>query len=95
MRAAVQIKIVVALSPKHVSSFCTCLTQADLQAQDRCHRLGQKKPVSIYRLVTENTVEEKIVERAQQKLKLDAMVVQQGRLKESVKLSKGEVMAES
>ena len=41
--------------------------QADLQAQDRCHRLGQKKPVSVYRLVSENTIEEKIVDRAQQK----------------------------
>jgi SWI/SNF-related matrix-associated actin-dependent regulator of chromatin subfamily A member 5 len=68
--------------------------QQDLQAQDRCHRLGQKKPVSIYRLVSENTVEEKIVERAQQKLKLDAMVVQQGRLKEKdKKISKDEMMA--
>merc|ERR1712238_424251 len=67
--------------------------QADLQAQDRCHRLGQKKPVSIYRLVSENTVEEKIVERAQQKLKLDAMVVQQGRLKDKDKVSKEEIMA--
>lgn len=67
--------------------------QADLQAQDRCHRLGQKKPVSVYRMVTENTVEEKIVERAQQKLKLDAMVVQQGRLKEKDKVSKDDVMA--
>ena len=67
--------------------------QADLQAQDRCHRLGQKKPVSVFRMVTENSVEEKIVERAQQKLKLDAMVVQQGRLKEKDKLSKEEVMA--
>lgn len=68
--------------------------QQDLQAQDRCHRLGQKKPVSIYRLVSENTVEEKIVERAQQKLKLDAMVVQQGRLKDKdKKISKEEMMA--
>lgn len=67
--------------------------QSDLQAQDRCHRLGQKKPVNIYRLVSENTVEEKIVERAQQKLKLDAMVVQQGRLKEKDKVSKEEIMA--
>jgi SWI/SNF-related matrix-associated actin-dependent regulator of chromatin subfamily A member 5 len=67
--------------------------QQDLQAQDRCHRLGQKKPVSVYRLVTENTVEEKIVERAQQKLKLDAMVVQQGRLKDKDKVTKEEIMA--
>jgi SWI/SNF-related matrix-associated actin-dependent regulator of chromatin subfamily A member 5 len=54
--------------------------QADLQAQDRAHRIGQKKQVQVFRFVTEHTVEEKIVERAQQKLKLDAMVVQQGRL---------------
>lgn len=67
--------------------------QQDLQAQDRCHRLGQKKPVTVFRLVSENTVEEKIVERAQQKLKLDAMVVQQGRLKDKDKVSKEEIMA--
>jgi SWI/SNF-related matrix-associated actin-dependent regulator of chromatin subfamily A member 5 len=66
--------------------------QQDLQAQDRCHRLGQKKPVSVYRLVSENTVEEKIVERAQQKLKLDAMIVQQGRLRDKDKLSKEEIL---
>ena len=52
--------------------------QADLQAQDRAHRIGQKKPVQIFRFVTEDTVEVKVLERAQQKLKLDAMVVQQG-----------------
>lgn len=67
--------------------------QQDLQAQDRCHRLGQKKPVQVFRLVCENTVEEKIVERAQQKLKLDAMVVQQGRLKDKDKVTKDEIMA--
>jgi SWI/SNF-related matrix-associated actin-dependent regulator of chromatin subfamily A member 5 len=59
--------------------------QADLQAQDRAHRIGQKKPVQIYRLVTDDTVEVKVVERAQQKLKLDAMVVQQGRLQDKEK----------
>lgn len=62
------------------------------QAQDRAHRIGQKKEVQVFRLVTEDTIEQKIVERAQQKLKLDAMVVQQGRLKEKDKLSRDELL---
>ncbi|KAM3574460.1 hypothetical protein VYU27_003566 [Nannochloropsis oceanica] len=66
--------------------------QADLQAQDRAHRIGQKRPVNIYRLVTQGTIEEKIVERAQKKLKLDAMVVQQGRLTDKDKMSKDELL---
>ena len=66
--------------------------QADLQAQDRAHRIGQKREVQVFRLVTEHTIEEKIVERAQQKLKLDAMVVQQGRLREKDKLSSKDLL---
>ena len=54
--------------------------QADLQAEDRAHRIGQKKTVRVYRLITEKTVEEKIIERAEKKLLLDAVVIQQGRL---------------
>ncbi len=54
--------------------------QMDLQAMDRAHRIGQKKQVKVFRLVTENTVDEKIVERAAVKLRLDRMVIQQGRL---------------
>jgi SWI/SNF-related matrix-associated actin-dependent regulator of chromatin subfamily A member 5 len=67
--------------------------QVDLQAQDRAHRIGQKKQVRVFRLITEGTVEEKIVERADRKLYLDAAVIQQGRLAEQNKsLSKDEVM---
>lgn len=67
--------------------------QMDLQAMDRAHRIGQKKPVKVYRLVTAGSVEEKVVERAYMKLKLDAVVVQTGRLADKAKgLSKEDMM---
>ncbi|XP_032673674.1 chromodomain-helicase-DNA-binding protein 1 isoform X3 [Odontomachus brunneus] len=50
--------------------------QNDLQAQARAHRIGQKNQVNIYRLVTKNSVEEEIVERAKQKMVLDHLVIQ-------------------
>jgi len=51
----------------------------DLQAQDRAHRIGQKKEVRIFRLVTEKSIEENILERARQKLEIDKKVIQGGR----------------
>ena len=44
----------------------------------RVHRIGQTKRVHIYRLVTEGTVEERIVQRAEKKLYLDRMVNRDG-----------------
>ena len=40
----------------------------DAQAQDRCHRIGQTRDVHIYRLVSEKTVEENILKKANQKV---------------------------
>uniref|UniRef100_A0A915IVN9 Helicase C-terminal domain-containing protein n=1 Tax=Romanomermis culicivorax TaxID=13658 RepID=A0A915IVN9_ROMCU len=59
--------------------------QCDLQAMDRAHRIGQTKTVRVFRLVTENTVEERVIERAEMKLRLDNVVIQQGRLTEAQK----------
>jgi len=56
--------------------------QMDLQAIDRAHRIGQKKQVQVFRLCVENTVDEKIIERAEVKLRLDRLVIQQGKLTE-------------
>ena len=52
--------------------------QADAQAMARVHRIGQTKPVHVYRLVTKGTVEERIVQRAEKKLYLDSMVNRDG-----------------
>lgn len=52
--------------------------QADLQAMARAHRIGQKKPVSIYRLVSKETVEEEVLERARNKLMLEFITIQRG-----------------
>jgi SWI/SNF-related matrix-associated actin-dependent regulator of chromatin subfamily A member 5 len=53
--------------------------QADLQAMDRAHRIGQTKQVYVFRFITQDAVEERILERATQKLKLDQLVIQEGR----------------
>merc|ERR1711997_574344 len=55
--------------------------QQDLQAQDRCHRIGQTKPVMVYRLVTANTMDQKIVERAAAKRKLEKMIIHNKKFK--------------
>jgi chromodomain-helicase-DNA-binding protein 1 len=52
--------------------------QADLQAMARAHRIGQKKPVNIYRLVSKETVEEEVLERARNKLLLEYLTIQAG-----------------
>jgi superfamily II DNA or RNA helicase len=49
--------------------------QNDLQAQARCHRIGQKKAVQIYRLVTRNTYESEMFDRASRKLGLEQAVL--------------------
>ncbi|CDQ87118.1 unnamed protein product, partial [Oncorhynchus mykiss] len=69
--------------------------QVDLQAMDRAHRIGQKKQVRVFRFITENTVEERIVERAEMKLQLDSIVIQQGRLVDpnANKLGKDEMLS--
>lgn len=52
--------------------------QMDLQAQDRAHRIGQTKPVLIFRLVSAHTIETRIMQRANEKRKLEALVIAKG-----------------
>ena len=61
---------------------------------DRAHRIGQKKQVFIFRFVTENSIEEKVLERAASKLRLDQLVIQQGRVAQQNKaFSKNELVS--
>ena len=52
--------------------------QMDLQAQDRAHRIGQTKPVLVFRLVTNHTIEAKIMQRATEKRQLETLVIAKG-----------------
>lgn len=69
--------------------------QMDLQAMDRAHRIGQKKEVQVFRFCTENSIEEKVIEKAYKKLRLDALVIQQGRLTENqgTKVNKDDLLS--
>ncbi|KAL5049693.1 hypothetical protein BDW71DRAFT_204393 [Aspergillus fruticulosus] len=55
--------------------------QQDLQAQDRAHRIGQTKPVIVYRLATKGTVEQTLLEKADSKRRLERLVIQKGKFK--------------
>ncbi|KAF8445337.1 SNF2 family N-terminal domain-containing protein [Kalaharituber pfeilii] len=50
--------------------------QADLQAQARAHRIGQTREVTVYRLITQGTVEEQMMGRIRKKLYLSAKVTE-------------------
>ncbi len=50
--------------------------QSDLQAMERAHRIGQTKPVRVYRLLCRGSIEERMVSRASKKLFLNAMVAE-------------------
>ncbi|QIX02248.1 hypothetical protein AMS68_007765 [Peltaster fructicola] len=52
--------------------------QADLQAMARAHRIGQKKPVTVYRFASKDTIEEDILERARNKLMLEYLTIHRG-----------------
>jgi superfamily II DNA or RNA helicase len=64
---------------------------AEDQAADRTHRIGQDKPVMVYRLVAKNTIEEKILELQEAKRHLSQSVITTG--KGSKVISKNELLS--
>jgi len=56
----------------------------DAQATDRAHRIGQKRVVSVYRLITKGTIEERILKRAKQKQNVQTTVYAGGAFKADI-----------
>jgi SNF2 family DNA or RNA helicase len=52
--------------------------QVENQATDRSHRIGQKRPVFVYRMLTRGTVEEKVKALKEEKLELFDLVMGEG-----------------
>lgn len=52
--------------------------QVDIQAQDRCHRIGQTKPVVVYSLITKNTIDDRILYYSSMKKKLETVIIKGG-----------------
>ncbi|KAK9720198.1 putative DNA helicase ino80 [Basidiobolus ranarum] len=65
----------------------------DQQAMDRAHRLGQTRQVTVYRLITKGTIEEKILIRAKQKDEIQKVVISGGEFKQNVDFKAKEIVS--
>ncbi|KAG0339441.1 putative DNA helicase ino80 [Podila humilis] len=65
----------------------------DQQAMDRAHRLGQTRQVTVYRLITKGTIEERILQRAKQKDEIQKVVISGGEFKQSVDFKPREIVS--
>ncbi|KAF9974153.1 putative DNA helicase ino80 [Actinomortierella ambigua] len=65
----------------------------DQQAMDRAHRLGQTRQVTVYRLITKGTIEERILQRAKQKDEIQKVVISGGEFKQNVDFKPREIVS--
>jgi SNF2 family DNA or RNA helicase len=66
----------------------------DAQAQDRAHRIGQKNDVRVFRLCSTSPVEERILQRATDKLNMNSLVVEAGQFSRDSKADERRQMVE-
>jgi len=67
---------------------------ADSQAMDRCHRMGQTRPVAVYRLLTVNSVDMEMMEKQVSKKKLERMTIAGGDFRKGGRRSRGNLSFE-
>ena len=67
---------------------------ADSQAMDRCHRLGQTRPVAVYRLLTCGSVDIEMMEKQVSKKKLERMTIAGGDFRKAGRRSQGDMTFE-
>lgn len=67
---------------------------ADSQAMDRCHRMGQTRPVAVYRLLTVNSVDIEMMEKQVSKKKLERMTIAGGDFRKAGRRSRGDINAD-
>ncbi|MFS7933601.1 putative DNA helicase [Helianthus anomalus] len=77
----------------HYYAFGVLNPQMDLQAMDRCHRIGQTKPVHVYRLATALSFEGRMLKRAFSKLRLEHVVIGKGQFPQE-RIKNNEVLDE-
>jgi len=66
----------------------------DSQAMDRCHRIGQTRPVAVYRLLTANSVDIEMMEKQISKKKLERMTITGGEFKKPGQRKSGKSMTQ-
>lgn len=64
---------------------------AENQATDRAHRIGQKHSVKVYKMVTKDTIEERIVKLQQKKAELAQAILENGKMA-NASISKAELL---
>jgi len=67
----------------------------DSQAMDRCHRIGQSRPVAVYRLLTAGSVDMDMMEKQISKKKLDRMAIAGGDFRKGGSRSRGDLKHET
>ncbi|XP_078481506.1 uncharacterized protein LOC100186186 [Ciona intestinalis] len=67
--------------------------QNDSQAQDRCHRIGQERPVMVYRMVTMATIDQQIMERAARKRTMEKMIMHEDKFKNKLAMELNKVVS--